>query len=1061
MKNPDFLSNRVIRVFISSTFQDMQDERNELMKKTFPILQRKAAERDVTLTELDLRWGITPQESKSGKVVDICLREIENSYPFFIGIIGNRYGWIPAPKDLERSTCERFSQVSRYLERRLSVTEMEMQFGVLERAEDMHAYFFIKEPIIPDEEEPEKLVALRTAVRANGRYPVSAYHSRGDLAQQVEAAFTKLLDKLFPEGALSELEKERLGQRAYLNSLCQNYIRTKANFDTINAWMSDWEAHQLVITGASGLGKSALVANWIKDHLSAEDSLPYRIIYHFVGNGGSLGSHGHVIKALCDEIRDRYGFDYQEKDVKTDEKALEALINRVAAEGDKPLLIVLDAINQIIDTDNAKQLNWLPIPPKNVKILFTTLTNDRTMEVFKNRRYPVFTLRPLTKRQRNKMVRGYLGIYSKKLQPYQIDRIVSDGQCRNTLALKTLLDELINFGIFEKLDKKIDSYLGTTSIEEFYGILLNGYEKDFGKQFVKHILGLLAVSRSGLSEEEILAITKGLPLYWSQFYCAFHQHLITKNGLISFAHTFIRNAVETRYLQGHPRLERTYRKEIVAQLQKDKYSTRAMPEIPHQYNILRSLPSLHNYLMNLDVFAFLYKVDEVSLGKYWYNLKRKGYSLEGYILLINSYPEEKRALILSNLSNFTRLSVVDPALSLRFIEQGLLYINDKDGLAGAYNMIGLSYESLGEYKKALEYKKKGLTLYRDIYGENGPYVARSYNNVGHVFGELGDYKKELFYYKKALKINQRNPRELFRIATSLDNIGCAYAQLGDFQKALTHQKKALDLFLRIYGIMHRDVATAYNNTGYTYGELGDLQNQIKFYEKAIEIRQFIYGEGHPDLAVSFNNIGVIYRDLGDNSKALYYQFKALDALKRVFGEYNSRVATVYDNIGVTYGKTGDVQKELKYEKKALTIRRRVLGDKHPDVALSDNNIGYSFGVMGNYEDALIYQTKALGILQGTLINNHPDYVFIYNNIAKTYHKLGDINLEIEYIRKALDVSHQCCKLKEEATYLNKLGIAYKTLGKETIANDYFRQAAEKYRELGDEELAQASLKEII
>ena len=369
----NLIENRTIRIFISSTFRDMQDERDELMKKTFPVLRRKAAERDVTLTELDLRWGITPEESESGKVVEICLREIENSTPFFVGIIGNRYGWIPSPSDLGESLRERFSQVDGYVERHLSVTEMEMQFGVLERPEELHAYFFIKELETDDADEPEKLAALKAAVRNNGRYPVSTYSSPEDLASQVEAAFTKLLDELYPEGALSELEKERIGQRAYLNSLCQNYIRTDANFAAIEEWMADWERHQLVITGASGLGKSALVANWVKEKLTEGEELPYRIIYHFVGNGGSLGSHGHVIKALSDEIRDRYRFEAESKEDKTDEKALEELFNRVAAEGDKPLLIVLDAINQIIDVDNSKQLNWLPIPPRKVKILFATL----------------------------------------------------------------------------------------------------------------------------------------------------------------------------------------------------------------------------------------------------------------------------------------------------------------------------------------------------------------------------------------------------------------------------------------------------------------------------------------------------------------------------------------------------------------------------------------------------------------------------------------------------------------------------------------------------------------
>ena len=70
---------------------------------------------------------------------------LENSVPFFIGIIGNRYGWVPAPGDVEEKCTTRFPAVSGYLDARLSVTEMEMQFGVLRRKEKIHACFYIKE----------------------------------------------------------------------------------------------------------------------------------------------------------------------------------------------------------------------------------------------------------------------------------------------------------------------------------------------------------------------------------------------------------------------------------------------------------------------------------------------------------------------------------------------------------------------------------------------------------------------------------------------------------------------------------------------------------------------------------------------------------------------------------------------------------------------------------------------------------------------------------------------------------------------------------------------------
>ncbi len=76
--------NRQIRVFISSTFEDMKDERDYLMKIVFPRLRKKSEERGVTLIELDLRWGVTEEEVMNGKVVQICLEEIDNSHPFLL-----------------------------------------------------------------------------------------------------------------------------------------------------------------------------------------------------------------------------------------------------------------------------------------------------------------------------------------------------------------------------------------------------------------------------------------------------------------------------------------------------------------------------------------------------------------------------------------------------------------------------------------------------------------------------------------------------------------------------------------------------------------------------------------------------------------------------------------------------------------------------------------------------------------------------------------------------------------------------------------------------------------
>jgi hypothetical protein len=76
---------RVVRVFVSSTFRDMQAEREELVKRVFPELRRLCDARGVVWGEVDLRWGIPDEAAAEHGVLPICLEEIRRCRPFFIG----------------------------------------------------------------------------------------------------------------------------------------------------------------------------------------------------------------------------------------------------------------------------------------------------------------------------------------------------------------------------------------------------------------------------------------------------------------------------------------------------------------------------------------------------------------------------------------------------------------------------------------------------------------------------------------------------------------------------------------------------------------------------------------------------------------------------------------------------------------------------------------------------------------------------------------------------------------------------------------------------------------
>lgn len=94
---PSILRWQGVRVFISSTFRDMHSERDILVRSVFPELRRRAAPHCLYLQEVELRWGVTEEESE--RASELCLSEVCRSQ-MLVGILGERYGQVPPKPDL-------------------------------------------------------------------------------------------------------------------------------------------------------------------------------------------------------------------------------------------------------------------------------------------------------------------------------------------------------------------------------------------------------------------------------------------------------------------------------------------------------------------------------------------------------------------------------------------------------------------------------------------------------------------------------------------------------------------------------------------------------------------------------------------------------------------------------------------------------------------------------------------------------------------------------------------------------------------------------------------------
>jgi nephrocystin-3 len=70
----------------------MTEEREVLVKKIFPQIRDFCLQRNVFFTFVDLRWGITREEFEMGNTISLCLQQIDSCRPYFISMLGSRYG---------------------------------------------------------------------------------------------------------------------------------------------------------------------------------------------------------------------------------------------------------------------------------------------------------------------------------------------------------------------------------------------------------------------------------------------------------------------------------------------------------------------------------------------------------------------------------------------------------------------------------------------------------------------------------------------------------------------------------------------------------------------------------------------------------------------------------------------------------------------------------------------------------------------------------------------------------------------------------------------------------
>ena len=259
-------------------------------------------------------------------MLPICLEEIRRCRPYFIGLLGERYGWVP--REIPR-TSSRGAVAAEHRER--SVTELEILHGVLnDPAMAEHAFFYFRDPAYGEglaggvaredfrSGEPggaAKLTALKARIRASGLPCGRATRTRRPSASWCWRTWGRdrpALSRGFTartrwSGRRSEHEafaRSRAVVEVRPGEAAGVYVGRKEYFERLEAHAAGG-GPPLVVLGESGSGKSALLANWALGYRGrhAEELL----LVHFIGATPASADWMAMVRRILGELNRTFG----------------------------------------------------------------------------------------------------------------------------------------------------------------------------------------------------------------------------------------------------------------------------------------------------------------------------------------------------------------------------------------------------------------------------------------------------------------------------------------------------------------------------------------------------------------------------------------------------------------------------------------------------------------------------------------------------------------------------------------------------------------------------------
>ena len=384
------------------------------------------------------------------------------------------------------------------------------------------------------------------------------------------------------------------------------YVKRTEQEAWLNEYVKDQGRRPVVITGESGCGKSAFLANWCREY---SEKHPHDFVFaYFIGASLESTNHIHLLRNMCEELKRKFSF---KEELPEDDKKLSKILSLMLLSAsrtdtqqtrDQKIIIVLDALNQLSAQEGAHGLGWLPdYLPENVRLVVSTLEGE-CLDALLRRSAEELALPPLTRDEQQKIINALLEEWRRKLDKEQMETLLSKPELGNPLYLRVALEELRFFGSFERLKNRIEEL--ANDVPGMFTQVLERLEKDHGEKLVKEVFSLVGNSRYGLSENELLDLLRKegeeqLPrVLWASLARSARPYLVQRGELIDFFHLHLTDAVKTKYLG-----KENKHAELAAYFENSPIE-RKLNEYPYQLQKSEQWEPLAAVLSDLDFFYY-------------------------------------------------------------------------------------------------------------------------------------------------------------------------------------------------------------------------------------------------------------------------------------------------------------------------------------------------------------------------------------------------------------------------------------------------------------------------